>query len=158
MCVSEPIVAHEAARFVETVRLSMLVAMTLLRVMDHHPHNSLRRYCQLINSFIAKRDRPVLARAIGSNLIWIDDQPRIAHAKDDGDRRPSTRRRARRRTPKPCRRGGLCLAWRRRLPSEPRRCSSPSRHLRRKDPQGRRSRGSCNAPSCFVGRRGSALG
>ena len=35
MCVSEPIVAHEAASFVETVRLSMLVAMTLLRVMDH---------------------------------------------------------------------------------------------------------------------------
>ena len=90
MCVSEPIVAHEAARFVETVRLSMLVAMTLLRVMDHHPHNSLRRYCQLINSFITKRDWPLLARAIGSNLIWIDGQPRIAHAKDDGDRRPST--------------------------------------------------------------------
>src|SRR5439155_18492425 len=90
MCVSEPIVAHEAARFVETVRLSMLVAMILLRVMDHHPHNSLRRYCQLINSLITKRDRPLLARAIGSNLIWIDGQPRIAHAKDDGDRRPST--------------------------------------------------------------------
>src|SRR5438128_6999724 len=80
VCVSVPIAAPEAA-FVESVRLSMLIVMSHLRVIDNDPHTSFRVNCQFNNSCFAKNgtllDRAVVA--MGSLLVRSMPSPRPEH-------------------------------------------------------------------------------